>query len=203
MIKIAITGNIASGKSTVENFLLSKKFKVLDTDEVSHNLFKKDSVKKEVASVFQGFDIFENSENSEISRPKLGKIVFSNDNLRKKLEKILHPKIKDEIGRFFRQQKKQGEKIAFVSIPLLFEAKFEKFFDKTILIYADDKIRLQRLIGRNGLLPEDAQKRLDSQIKQDEKISKVDYIIYNNTSINDLHKNINEILKLLYFHKEY
>jgi dephospho-CoA kinase len=198
MLKVAITGNIASGKSTVEKFLTEKGYKVLDTDELAHEFLKEDFIKKEFSSIFQGFDIF---ENSEISRQKLGKIVFLNDNLRKELESILHPKIKNEIGRFFRQQEKQGEKIAlkciFVSVPLLFEAKFENIFDKIILIYADDKIRLQRLIQRNGLSSEDAKIRLNSQISQDEKTSKADYVIYNNTSIDELYQNIDEVLKLL------
>lgn len=192
MLKAAITGNIASGKSEVEKILREKSYKVLDTDDVSHNLLKDERVKNQIVLEFHGYDIF---ENNEISRQKLGKIVFEDENLRKKLESILHPLVKDEIGRFFRQN--ESEKIAFVSIPLLFETKFENLFDKIILIYANDKIRLNRLMERSNLSQECAENRIKIQMNQDEKISLADYVIYNNQSFNDLHANLQEVLKTL------
>lgn len=192
MLRVAITGNIASGKSVVENFLMEKSYKVLDTDSVSHNLLKDSSVKKEISAKFEGFDIF---EKSEISRPKLGKIVFENKNLRETLESILYPKITEEIHKFFNKTK--NEKMAFVSVPLLFEAKFEKLFDKIILIYSDDKLRLERLMNRNGLTLEQAKNRLEIQTSQDKKLSLADYVIYNNSSLNDLQANLDKTIMLL------
>lgn len=194
MLKVAITGNIASGKSVTEKFLKSKNFSVLDTDEVTHDLLKDEFVKKEIKVMFPNYDIF---DDGEISRPKLGKIVFDNENLRKKLESVLHPKIKSKIKDFFQNLENEGAKIAFVSVPLLFEAKFEALFDKIILIYSNDNLRLERLINRNNLSVEHAQNRLKIQISQDDKKSLADYVIYNNESINDLHKNTENILKLL------
>lgn len=193
MLKIAITGNIASGKTLVENILIEKGFSVLDSDIVAHNLLKKKNVKKQIIETFADFDIV---EDSEISRKKLGEIIFKDKDLRTKLENILHPLIKDEIGRFFRQIKKQGEKIAFASVPLLFEAKLESIFDKIILVYADDTLRLKRLMDRNQLPLEYAQNRLKIQTSQDEKISLADYVLYNNKTPNNLRKNLEKILSL-------
>ena len=192
MLKVAITGNIASGKSLVEEFLEEKSYKVLDSDTVAHGLLNNENVKKQIISVFMDYDIF---ENDEISRFKLGQIVFAKDDLRKKLESILHPLVKEEIKRFFRSC--ESEKIAFVSVPLLFEAKLEILFDKIILIYTDDKIRLERLIKRNNLSTQNAENRLKSQLCQDDKVSLADYVIYNNKTPNILYENIEKILEIL------
>ena len=200
MLKVAITGNIASGKSTIEEFLKAKSFNVLDTDIVSHDLLKSEHVKKQILEEFKSYDLL---ENNEISRPKLGKIIFKDDFLRKKVENILHPLIKNEIGRFFRQLENKiqedalADNIAFTSVPLLFEAKFENFFDKIILIYSDDESRLKRLINRNNYSLEDAENRLKSQISQDKKISLADYVIYNNSTVDDLQTELEKVLKLL------
>lgn len=192
MLKIAITGNIASGKSVVEEILKEKNFPVLDCDNVVHELYKETSIKKQILTVFSEFDIL---EDGNISRPKLGKIVFVNEPLRRKLEGLIYPYVKQEILRFFCEQ--EGENIAFVSIPLLFESGFETIFDKTILIYADDKIRIARLIKRNKLEPEHAQNRLDIQMNQDKKVKLSDFVIYNNGSLEDLSGEVEKLLNYL------
>lgn len=199
MLKVAITGNIASGKSAVENILKSKGFPVLDTDEVSHEILKRSTIKTEIASSFNGFDIFEkstdDSQKAEISRQKLGQIVFSNESLRRKLEDIIHPRVKEEIDKFFQIHKEK--KVAFVSVPLLFETKMETLFDKVILIYAKDDIRLKRLMKRNNLPVEYAQNRIDIQMSQDKKISLADFVIHNNESIEHLTDSVDKIIELL------
>lgn len=190
MLKVAITGNIAAGKTAVEEILRKKGYEVLDTDDVSHNLLENKKVKAQITSEFDGFDIL---ENNQISRHKLGKIVFTDETLRKKLESVLHPLIKKEIGRFFRDCKANGEKIAFVSVPLLFEAKMEKLFEKIVLIHSDTQIRLQRLVKRNNLTIEQAKSRIKIQMPQDEKLKLSDYVIYNNKSTKDLELSINSL----------
>lgn len=194
MLKVAITGNIASGKSTVEKTLMEKGYKVLDSDIVSHELLKDKVIKKKILAVFSKFDIL---EDDEISRVKLGRVVFEDEKLRKKLEQILHPEIKSEMIRFFNYLENQGEKIAFASVPLLFEAGFDDLFNKILLVYADDDIRLQRLINRNKISLEHAKNRLKIQTSQEEKLALADYVVYNNESLIDLSHNVDEVLKLL------
>lgn len=193
MLKVAITGNIASGKSVTESVLVEKGYTVLDSDKITHKLLEDENVTKILTETFKNYDI---RENEKISRTKLGKIVFNNENLRKKLEIIMHPLIKAEIELFFKKQESEGHKIAFVAVPLLFEAKFEHLFDKTIFVYADDDKRLHRLMKRNSLSEEDAMKRINSQMCQDEKVKLADYVI-NCNSLFEMHCDLDKILKLL------
>ncbi len=194
MIKVALTGNIASGKSQVEKILLSRGFKVADTDKINQFILLTDMTAiGEIKEAFCEDDILD--ENKNISREKLGKIVFSSDWKKVKLEEILHKRINEKVEKFFEENK--NEKMVFVSIPLLFETKQENKYDKIIFISADEDIRLKRLIKRNNYTKQYAKIRIASQWKEDIKIKKSDYIIYNNSDFINLRKQINNVIENL------
>ncbi len=183
MLKVAITGNIASGKSQVEQYL-SKIFPVYDTDKIAHKFLNE-------LKDFYGYDVF---TEGKIDRKKLGKLVFSNPELKEKLEAIIHPQVKETLNNIF--EKHKNDKFIFVSVPLLFEAGFDGMFDKIILVTTDDKTRLQRLMKRDNLTEEEALIRIKSQISEKEKIKKSDFIINNNSDIHNLEIQINQFLTL-------
>ncbi len=178
MLKFALTGNIASGKSEVQYILEADGYKVLDTDLVCHELLE-ESV--EIEEAFGAYDVF---DNGKISRAKLGKLVFENSQLKKVLEDLLYPDLVAEIKAFFNANK--DEKIVFVAAPQLFEAGMENLYDRVVMVYCPDEIRLERLIKRNNFTREYAQLRIASQMSQDEKVKKSDYIIRNDSDFEDL-----------------
>lgn len=189
MKKIAICGNIASGKTTVQKFLEGKGYKVLDTDEVSHELL---TIKnKELFEAFKHLDVFDDS--GEFSRYKVGQLIFSNEEYRKKIAEIMHPQIAREIEKFFDENK--SEELLFVGIPLLFEANMQGMFDKILFVYTDDDIRLKRLLARNNYTLTHAKTRMNSQMTQEKKIQMSDYIINNNGDLEELYKNLFKLLE--------
>ncbi len=189
MLRVAIVGNIASGKSVVEDILSRREFSVLDTDKLCHYLL---GTTPQIAEAFENFDIF---ENENISRDKLAKLVFNSSELKKKLEDILYPLVRKGINEFFSEH--ESEKVCFVAIPLLFEAGMEYLFDKIVFVYADDEIRKKRLMQRNNYSAEYAQIRMDAQLGQYEKLKKADIVIYNNSTIENLELQVeNFLLKL-------
>lgn len=192
MIKVALTGNIASGKSRVKEIIEISGFEVLDTDEVGHALLTQKN--SELTGAFEGENVFDNEGNFD--RKKLAELVFNAPEKLKKLNSIIHPQIRQEIEKYFEQKK--DVPFVFVEIPLLFETGMEDLFDKIIIVYAEDEIRLKRLIDRNGYSKDYAKKRMLSQISQEEKFALVDYIIDNNSTEEELFNSTRKVLEELF-----
>lgn len=184
MTKIAIVGNIAAGKSCVEEVLKQKGFDVYDTDKFSHEILQ---TSNDIKNVFKNYDILDSSGN--VCRKKLGNLVFENPKLKTKLENIIHPKIKQIIENI------KSNNIVFISVPLLFEAGMEDLFDYILFVSAEENVRLQRLMNRNKLNEKEALVRIRAQKDENEKICKSDYIIYNNGSKELLIQEIENFLK--------
>ena len=188
MIKYAITGNIASGKTAVENFLRQKGFNVIDTDKVAHDLLGNEALKSVIDAFGTGI-----LADGKPDRNKLAEIVFNDTEKRKVLENIIHPLVKEKILSFFEENK--SEKAVFVAVPLLFEAGMENIFDKIILVVADDELRLERLMARNGLERNEALRRIKSQMSQFEKFEKSDYVFHNNGEIDNLKNQVDDFCR--------
>lgn len=196
MIKIAITGSIASGKSLVESFLKQEGAVTLDTDKIVHELLKNDrNIINRVYELFSAEGLDVRGESGSIDRKKVGQIVFSDEKKRKNLEKIIHPEVKKIVEDFFREN--QDKELAAVSVPLLFEAGMESMFDYVIAVTADENLRLERLVETRGLTREQALNRIKAQDFNEKKLKKADFVIENNNSPKNLRETVKNIIKNL------
>lgn len=190
-MNIGITGSIACGKSTVSDYLIDKGYTIIDADKLGHVALTSDDVKRKLAEKF-GDEIL---ENNEISREKLGKLVFGNDDNLKLLNSIIHPKIKELILKL--QEEHKDEDLVFLDIALLYEANFVDLVEKVVVVYVDEDVQLERLMMRNSLPKEEAIKRVESQMSPREKASLGDFVINNSYSKEDTFQQIDEILEKL------
>ena len=190
-MNIGITGSIACGKSTVSRYLLDKGYTIIDADKLGHTALTYKDVKRKLAEKF-GVEII---ENNEISREKLGKLVFGNEENLKILNSIIHPKIKELIIKL--QEKHKNEKFVFLDIALLYEANFVDLVEKVIVIYVNENVQLDRLMSRNSLTKEVALRRIESQMSAKEKAILGDFVIDNSSTIESTYQQIDEILEKL------
>ena len=190
-MNIGITGSIACGKSTVSDYLIDKGYTIIDADKLGHVALTSDDVKRKLAEKFSD----EILENNEISREKLGKLVFGNDDNLKLLNSIIHPKIKELILKL--QEEYKDENLVFLEIALLYEANFLDLVEKVAVVYVDEDVQLERLMARNSLPKEEAIKRIESQMSPREKASLGDFVINNSYSKEDTFQKIDEILEKL------
>ena len=181
---IGLTGGIASGKSTVSKYLAEKGFKVYDADKIAKDISGKKSVQKDIITTFSNKIL---DENGNIDRKKLKEIVFENKEKLKQLNAIIHPKVID----FYKELKeKNTDEIIFFDVPLLFESGIDKFCDKILVVISDYEIQINRIVERDRIDRELAEKIIKSQLSNEERIKKADIVIENNSSLEDLFEKV-------------
>ena len=188
---IGITGGIASGKSTVTEFLRQKGFEVVDADAVVHQLQKPDGRLYQILVEHFGEKIL--LENGELNRPLLASLIFSKPEEQEWSKEIQGQIIREELGSL-RDKLAQTEDIFFMDIPLLFEQDYASWFDETWLVYVSRDTQLDRLMKRDYLTIEDAQARLVSQWPLEEKKRLASHILDNNGSREQL---LSQVVSLL------
>ena len=174
---IGITGGIASGKSTVTNFLREQGFQVVDADAVVHQLQKPGGRLFEALVQHFGQKII--LENGELDRPLLASLIFSNPEEREWSKQTQGEIIREELVAL-RDQLAQTEEIFFMDIPLLFEQDYVSWFDETWLVYVDRDVQVERLMKRDHLSKDEAEFRLAAQWPLEKKKDLVSQILDNN-----------------------
>ncbi|MER2030790.1 MAG: dephospho-CoA kinase [Solibacillus sp.] len=180
---IGLTGSIASGKSTVAKMIESYGLPIVDADVVARQVVEPGTpTLKKIAEAF-GPEVI--AHDGSMDRAKVGSIIFHNEEMRKTLNSIIHPAIREEMLRQRDEFISFGEKNIFMDIPLLFESKLEHFVEKIIVVSVKREVQLQRLMERNGLSVEEANARIATQIPVIEKEQLADAVIHNNGTLED------------------
>lgn len=187
-MKIAVTGTIGSGKSTVAQLIIDLvAVKHIDTDEVCRLLLLpgEEGYCKIVETWSETYIA---KETGQLDRKKLREAVFNNDSVRTDLEEILHPLVFEYIEK--ESAALSSDTIMVVEVPLLFEKGWQRQFDRSLLVVAEDPVCLQRIVARDGCSVEQAEKIMSSQMKVEQKKKLADYIINNSGSIANTEKQV-------------
>ena len=192
MVVIGLTGGIASGKTTAATYLENKDAYIFNADKQSKKHLKKSlALQKKIINVF-GKQIV---NNHKIDLRLLADVAFKNYTNHSIINGIMWPEIFLLIKKEYEDIKKnKNYKLFIVDAALIFEAKFTSFFDKTILITANEKLRLERAVKRKNISLENIQNRISLQMTDKDKKRISDYTINNNFSKNNLYKKLDEIL---------
>ena len=188
---IGITGGIASGKSVVTDFLRSQGYQVIDADQVVHELQKLGGRLYQVLLSEFGTEIL--LADGQLDRKKLGTLLFSRPNLLEKSSRLQNDIIREELA-LKRNQLAATEELFFMDIPLLFGQEYEDWFDQVWLVDVSKDTQLERLMTRNNLSQEEAQRRIAAQLSLEEKRQRAEIVIDNNGALSATLKQVQAFL---------
>ncbi|WP_019850352.1 dephospho-CoA kinase [Desulfitobacterium sp. PCE1] len=173
---IGLTGGIGSGKSTVSRWLSQQGIPIIDADRTVHELYHEPETIAAITAAF-GHDIL--MDTGKIDRKALGRIVFADDQARKLLEKILHPRVRVAMVKEQEALERAGERLCVWDVPLLFEAGYGSQMDELWVVWVPGYIQKQRVMQRDALSAEEVELRIQAQYSLGKKRKKADVVIDN------------------------
>lgn len=190
--RVGIYGKIASGKSTLNKYVMSKNYPVFSSDQFVNELYLKSlPFKKQLINLF-GERIL--NDNGSISKAEIKHIVAADIEKKRKLEQLIHPLVKKGIEKFI--QMHRDNKIIFLEIPLLFEANCQKYCDYIIGVNASEEVQIRNLKNRGSKNPY-LDLQLNNTSQANKYLTKCDFIIENNYSLEELYSSCDEIIKII------
>lgn len=192
---IVITGGIATGKSTVSDYIRSKGYEIIDSDHIVHDLYKKgNSIYLSIIRM-AGIEVL--NENNEIDRSKLVKYVFSSETRRKEVNRLVHKAVIERINEEI--SKTKGNTV-FVDIPLMLEEKenlinYGLVYNQIWLVYTTKAMQIERLFKRDRRDKSESLKILDAQMDIKEKRNQADIIIENIGTLEELKQQVDRLLE--------
>jgi len=195
MIRVGLTGGIATGKSTVARMFARRGAAVIDADEMVRELHKPGSTVYE--GIVDAFGPHILCGDGTIDRKSLGELVFRDEQLRRRLETIVHPALVSAVERQVAELRTQGVPVCVVELPLLMEAEAERRFDCVVVVTAPEQVQVARLMADRGLTREEALARIGSQTPLGEKERRADFVIENGGALQETERRVQEITEWL------
>ncbi len=193
-MNILLLGGIGSGKSEALKILKEEhNANIIEADKVAHFLYEKDRAGYTALKSLFGDTILD--DKKDIDRKKLKEIVFENKDKLEKLNGIIHPKVID----FYKELKeKNTDEVIIFDVPLLFESGIDKFCNKILVVISDYEVQLNRIVERDKINRELAEKIIKSQMSNEERIKKADVVIENNSNLEDLFKKVERFCETIW-----
>lgn len=195
MYKVALTGGIATGKSTVATEIRLAGFPVIDTDQLARQVVTPES--PGLKQIVERFGAGILSESGQLDRVQLGQLVFQDKGAMEDLNQILHPYIQVALFEEWDRLDKLGHLLIFVEVPLLYEAGWEVLFDEVWVVYAPFNIQVERLMRRDSLNQAGAIQRINYQLPTSEKAMRADRVIDSQFGLTTVKEQVNQALQAL------
>ena len=195
MTVIVLTGGLASGKSTVTRYLRSKGYPVIDLDVIAHQVVQAGS--PGLALLVQHFGQNILSEDGELNRAMMGQMLFTNPQVKEKVNQLLHPLIFKQMDEEIEAERLAGSQLVFLDIPLFFESPSAFDYDQVWVVYVEPEVQIDRLMARNQLTRQQAMDRINSQMSLAEKAKIADQVLDNSSSPATLYATVDKLLERL------
>lgn len=199
MLTIGLTGGIGSGKSTVAQWFKQQGIPVIDADKTVHRLLRSDSLTISKLVREFGPDIL--NPNGEISRLELGRRVFREVDARKRLERVVHPRVLECMNEERDTLRKAGADVCIWDVPLLFETGYNHYVDQVWVVWVPRALQIERVLQRDKLRPEEVEARISAQGSLNEKCQWADVVIDNSGDRTETLRQIEEAWAELMKHK--
>lgn len=194
ILKVAVTGSAASGKTLVCKRLGELGVRVVSADVLARKAVAQGTVAFENIVAYFGKRVL--NPNGHLDRRALRRIVFADDSARKTLEAFVHPEIVHLMQIEMVNAEKAGEPVIVVEVPLLFESGLETLFDLTVNVSAPFEMQIQRLMGRDKVSRDEARALLEAQLPDDVKSSRADIVLKNSGSIEQINSSVDSLYEM-------
>jgi len=191
LLNIGLTGGIGSGKSTVAQWFIKQGVPVLDADKTVHHLLQSDLIS--ITKLIEEFGTEILDEKGQIDRSRLGKRVFRDDDARKRLERIVHPRVVDCLNEEKEVLRDAGAEVCVWDVPLLFEAGLDKFVDEVWVVWIPRDLQISRVLARDKLSLGEVEARIAAQGSLDEKRQRADVIIDNSWNESQTERQLEDV----------